>query len=124
MDAQRVQGAPDGVVDDVVHCGRTGVKGGDRGHHDRAGGVRDPEEFPNPDDIVVDRKPNRHLAFGAGIHTCPGMALAKAEIRIAVEVVLERIPGFRVDGEVTRTDPLEGGGRHLGVRTLPVTWDS
>jgi cytochrome P450 len=50
------------------------------------------------------------------------MALAKLEIKIAVETVLRRIPGFRVDGEVERTDPLEGGGRHLGVRRLPVTW--
>ncbi|GAA1084462.1 cytochrome P450 [Pseudonocardia alni] len=83
---------------------------------------RDPEVFDPADEIVIDRRPNRHLAFGAGIHTCPGMALAKLEIRTAVQVVLERIPGFRVDGDVERTDPLEGGGRHLGVRRLPVTW--
>lgn len=83
---------------------------------------RDPEVFDRADEIVIDRRPNRHLAFGAGIHTCPGMALAKLEIRTAVQVVLERIPGFRVDGDVERTDPLEGGGRHLGVRRLPVTW--
>ncbi|WP_308259034.1 cytochrome P450 [Pseudonocardia sp. H11422] len=83
---------------------------------------RDPEVFDRADEVVIDRRPNRHLAFGAGIHTCPGMALAKLETRLAVETVLRRIPGFRVDGEVSRTDPLEGGGRHLGVRTLPVTW--
>lgn len=83
---------------------------------------RDPEVFDRADDIVIDRRPNRHLAFGAGIHTCPGMALAKLEIKAAVEGLLARIPGFRVAGEVERTDPLEGGGRHLGVRRLPVTW--
>jgi cytochrome P450 len=83
---------------------------------------RDPEAFERADEVVIDRRPNRHVAFGAGIHTCPGMALARAEIRIAVETVLRRIPGFRVDGAVERTDPLEGGGRHLGVRRLPVTW--
>jgi cytochrome P450 len=83
---------------------------------------RDPEVFERADEVVIDRRPNRHVAFGAGIHTCPGMALARAEIRIAVETVLRRIPGFRVDGTVERTDPLEGGGRHLGVRRLPVTW--
>ncbi|NMI00748.1 cytochrome P450 [Pseudonocardia sp. K10HN5] len=83
---------------------------------------RDPEVFDRADEIVIDRRPNRHLAFGAGIHTCPGMALAKLETKLAVETVLRRIPGFRVDGTVERTDPLEGGGRHLGVRTLPVTW--
>ena len=83
---------------------------------------RDPEAFERADEILIDRKPNRHLAFGAGIHTCPGMALAKLEIRAAVEGLLARIPGFRVAGDVERTDPLEGGGRHLGVRSLPVTW--
>jgi cytochrome P450 len=83
---------------------------------------RDPEAFDRADEVVIDRRPNRHVAFGAGIHTCPGMALARAEIRIAVETVLRRLPGFRVDGSVERTDPLEGGGRHLGVRKLPVTW--
>ncbi|MEU6118835.1 cytochrome P450 [Streptomyces sp. NPDC047117] len=83
---------------------------------------RDGRVFENPDEVVIDRKPNKHLAFGAGIHSCPGMPLAKAEIRIAVQTLLERIPGFRINGEVERTDPLEGGGRHLGVRRLPVTW--
>ncbi|MCW2676520.1 MAG: cytochrome [Modestobacter sp.] len=83
---------------------------------------RDAEVFPDPDVMVLDRKPNRHLAFGAGIHSCPGMPLAKAEMRIAVTTVLKRLPGFHVDGEVERTSPLEGGGRHLGVRRLPVTW--
>ena len=85
---------------------------------------RDPDAFERADEIVIDRRPNRHLAFGAGIHTCPGMALAKLEIRVAVEGLLARVPGFRVAGEVERTDPLEGGGRHLGVRRLPVTWST
>lgn len=83
---------------------------------------RDADVFPRADEIVLDRSPNRHLSFGAGIHTCPGMPLAKAEIRIAVTTLLERLPGFHVDGDVERTTPLEGGGRHLGVRKLPVTW--
>ncbi|HET7397396.1 MAG TPA: cytochrome P450 [Intrasporangium sp.] len=83
---------------------------------------RDSDAFPDADSIVLDRKPNRHLSFGAGIHTCPGMPLAKAEIRIAVTSMLKRLPGFRLDGPAERTSPLEGGGRHLGVRHLPVTW--
>ena len=98
------------------------MKAGDRVILLFASANRDPAAFDRADEVVIDRRPNRHVAFGAGIHTCPGMALAKAEIRIAVETVLRRIPGFRVDGDVERTDPLEGGGRHLGVRKLPVTW--
>jgi cytochrome P450 len=83
---------------------------------------RDPEVFDRADEVVIDRSPNRHLAFGAGIHACPGMALARAEIAIAVRTLLRRVPRFRVDGDVARTSPLEGGGRHLGVRRLPVAW--
>jgi cytochrome P450 len=83
---------------------------------------RDGDVFPQPDSIVLDRTPNRHLAFGAGIHTCPGMPLAKTEMRIAVTSMLKRLPGFRLAGPAQRTSPLEGGGRHLGVRHLPVTW--
>lgn len=83
---------------------------------------RDEQAFPDADQVLIDRHPNRHLSFGTGIHICPGMPLARAEIRIAVTAVLRRMPGFRVAGPVQRTDPLEGGGRHLGVRRLPVTW--
>jgi cytochrome P450 len=83
---------------------------------------RDAEVFDTPDEVVIDRKPNRHVAFGSGIHSCPGMPLAKAEIRIAVSTLVARIPGFRLAGTAERTNPLEGGGRHLGVRRMPVTW--
>lgn len=83
---------------------------------------RDAEVFESPDEVVLDRMPNRHLAFGAGIHSCPGMPLARTEIRLAVQTLLDRIPGFHPSGDVERTDPLEGGGRHLGVRSLPVEW--
>jgi cytochrome P450 len=83
---------------------------------------RDSAAFVDPDEVILDRSPNRHLAFGAGIHSCPGMPLAKSEMRIAVTTLLKRLPGFHVDGTVERTSPLEGGGRHLGVRQLPVTW--
>lgn len=112
---------PRNLTRDAAIAGQD-MKAGDRVILLFASANRDPEEFDRADEVVIDRRPNRHVAFGAGIHTCPGMALARAEIRIAVETVLRRIPGFRVDGTVERTDPLEGGGRHLGVRTLPVTW--
>lgn len=98
------------------------MKQGERVILNFASANRDSEVFDNPDDVVIDRKPNRHVAFGAGVHSCPGMPLARLEIRTAVQTLLTRMPGFRVSGEVERTDPLEGGGRHLGVRTLPVSW--
>jgi cytochrome P450 len=109
------------ATEDVCVAGQQ-IKAGERVLLLFGSANRDPEVFPDPDTVDIDRSPNRHLSFGAGLHSCPGMALAKAEMRIAVTTLLRRMPGFRVDGEVERTSPLEGGGRHLGVRRLPVTW--
>jgi cytochrome P450 len=57
---------------------------------------RDPEQFPNPDEFQVDRPRNKHLAFGAGIHKCIGLHLARLVMRIAAEELLESLPNFRV----------------------------
>lgn len=51
---------------------------------------RDEVEFPKPDDFIIDRKPNRHLAFGSGIHRCMGSHVARAEIRILLEEWITR----------------------------------
>jgi len=57
---------------------------------------RDPEAFDDPDAIRLDRQPNRHLAFGVGIHRCLGSHLARLEVRIAGERLLARVPEFRL----------------------------
>ena len=61
---------------------------------------RDPEEFENPDQFDIDRFPNRHVAFGVGPHRCLGSNLARAEIAVAIEEVLEVLPDFELAGEV------------------------
>lgn len=53
---------------------------------------RDPDQFARPDDLVLDRNPNLHLAFGNGIHYCLGAALAQAEARVAFPALLRRRP--------------------------------
>jgi cytochrome P450 len=58
---------------------------------------RDAEQFESPDQLRVDRSPNRHLAFSAGPHRCVGSHLARLEMRIALEELLRRIPDFRID---------------------------
>jgi cytochrome P450 len=56
---------------------------------------RDPAQFPNPDRMSIAREPNRHVAFGFGIHTCAGLSLARLEARVAISRFLR---GFRVTG--------------------------
>ena len=58
---------------------------------------RDPRRFDDPGEFVVDRANARqHIAFGHGVHTCPGAPLARAEARISVERLLDRTPGIRI----------------------------
>jgi cytochrome P450 len=78
-------------------------------------GNRDETVFPGPDTFLDDRKPNRHIAFGYGIHTCLGGPLARVELRIAVEELLRRTASVQPAGPV-------GLARwpHIGPRSLPL----
>ena len=55
---------------------------------------RDPKEFENADQVLIDREVNRHAAFGLGIHRCLGSNLARLELRVAVEEFLAAFPDF------------------------------
>ena len=78
---------------------------------------RDPAQFDRAGEVVIDREVNKHAAFGLGIHRCLGSHLARMELRVALEVWLERIPEF------TLRDPAGvswAPGQVRGPRTLPV----
>ena len=75
---------------------------------------RDPAQFSDPDELDIERSPNRHLAFGRGIHFCLGAPLARLEGEIAFAALLDRFPELRVaeDGvERAGTLLLRGVGR-------------
>src|ERR1700720_1119454 len=78
---------------------------------------RDPAVFSDADKVVIDRKENRHAAFGLGIHRCVGSNLARMEMTVALEEWLKRIPDFRLDpaGQVKWSE-----GTVRGPRQLPV----
>ncbi|MER6008038.1 cytochrome P450 [Nonomuraea angiospora] len=78
---------------------------------------RDPEQFDRAGEVVIDREVNRHAAFGLGIHRCVGSHLARMELRIALEVWLERIPVFGLDDPAAVT---WATGQVRGPRTLPL----
>lgn len=62
-----------------------------------AGANRDPRHFEDPQTFKIDRANARtNLAFGRGIHTCPGSPLARAEARISLERLLDRTSDIRI----------------------------
>ena len=62
-----------------------------------ASGNRDPDHYPDPDTWDLDRHADDHLAFGFGRHHCLGYHLARMEMRLAVDAVLDRFPNLRLD---------------------------
>ncbi|MHB8463410.1 MAG: cytochrome P450 [Acidimicrobiales bacterium] len=79
---------------------------------------RDRDEFDDADRVILDREPNRHAAFGLGVHRCAGSHLARMELRVALEVWLDAFPDFALaDPDAVRWSE----GQVRGPRTLPVT---
>ncbi|MGW8555737.1 cytochrome P450 family protein [Streptomyces tubercidicus] len=82
---------------------------------------RDSRQFPDADALHFDRTPNPHLAFGHGIHFCPGATLARIELQVALGTLLRRLPELRF---AVPEDELEWTPAVLarGVVRLPVTY--
>lgn len=76
----------------------------------------DPAQFPDPRRFDAARSPNRHLAFGAGAHQCLGLHLARLEMRILFEAILDRVASVEPAGEAKRASSTFVGG----LKTLPL----
>ncbi|HEY0648283.1 cytochrome P450 [Phenylobacterium sp.] len=82
-----------------------------------ASGNRDEEVFEAPDIFQVDRKPNKHLAFGYGAHLCLGQHLAKMEMRILWEELLPRLESVEINGEPAMSQAFfVNGPKRLPIR--------
>jgi cytochrome P450 len=80
----------------------------------------DPAQFPDPRRFDAARVPNRHLAFGAGAHQCLGLHLARLEMRILFEALLDRVAAVEPAGEPARaTSTFVGGLKTLPLRITP-----
>jgi cytochrome P450 len=58
---------------------------------------REEDRYPDPDRFDIFREPTAHISFGLGVHVCLGMHLARLEMRVAVNRLLDRLPDLRLD---------------------------
>jgi cytochrome P450 len=104
--------------EDLIFQGRR-IRRGDMAIACLASANRDPAVFPDPDRLDLGRAPNRHVAFGDGIHHCLGAALARTEVEIALRRIFTRFPNLALAvprSHIRFTGPL--GART--VASLPV----
>jgi cytochrome P450 len=80
---------------------------------------RDPARFSDPDRFDIEREPNRHLAFGHGIHFCVGAPLARLEARIALPMMLQQLKDIR---RVEGVPIMVHAGIVFVIRSLPITF--
>jgi len=78
----------------------------------------DPVQFRDPDRFDPARSPNRHLAFGYGIHYCAGAPLARLEAQVVIPIVLRRLKNLELAGPVRR----EPSMLFRGISSMPVTF--
>jgi cytochrome P450 len=79
---------------------------------------RDPEQFPEPDRLDLERTENRHLSFGHGIHFCVGASLARLEGQVALATLVSGFPNLTLTGESLQYN---GSQVFRALRRLPVT---
>ncbi len=82
---------------------------------------RDPAQFPDPDRFNIEREPNRHLAFGHGVHYCVGAPLARLEAKIALTMMLEQLKDLR---RIEGVPVMVHQGIVFVIRSLPVSFQA
>jgi cytochrome P450 len=118
-----VQSPPVRFLSEDVEVGGITVPAGAVVMLSLAAANRDPEQFPEPDELKIDREPGGHVAFGYGLHFCLGAQLARIEGQEAFAALLTRFPeiSLAVDPEalVHRRSTLVRGVTELPVRLSP-----
>jgi cytochrome P450 len=97
------------------------IRRGDRVLPFMAAADRDPRQFERPDELDITRHPNRHLAFGFGIHFCLGAPLARLEASLAFTSLLRRFP------DIALASPQARWKRRIvlrGLESLPLRWSA
>jgi cytochrome P450 len=100
-----------------VTVGGQHIRQGERIAVSFAAANHDPNVFPGASDIDTSRLGSKHLAFGLGLHFCPGSALARAELTVMVSEVLRRMPDYAIaNSGYLPPDPSERRGPRLSWR--------
>jgi len=108
------------TVRQPVEIGGRRLEPGDRVWLSFASANQDAEEFDRPDEVILDRFPNRHQAFGLGLHRCLGSNFTRMEFRVMLEEVLSRLPDFVVDAATS--EKYENIGIVNGWKTMPAAF--
>lgn len=95
------------------------IEAGDKVVFWEASANRDERVFPDAGSFQVDRTPNPHLGFGHGTHHCLGANLARLELRVLLEEVLDRLAAVALAGPVEWTR----SNKHTGIRHLPIAFE-
>ncbi|MGV0718717.1 cytochrome P450 [Mycolicibacterium sp. XJ662] len=114
-----IHGIPRTVANEVELNGQTFCPG-ESVIVNYASANRDEQVFPDADRCILDRRENRHLGFGAGVHRCLGSNLARLELQVGLEQVLARMPDFRLDPG--RQPHFHGSSVTRGFRSVPVVF--
>ena len=98
----------------------TKVKEGERLWISWAMANRDPSVFDDPDDVIMDRKGNRHFSFGIGVHRCVGSNVARTVFKAMLLAVLDRMPDYHCEPDGTKH--YESIAVIQGMQHLPATF--
>jgi cytochrome P450 len=82
---------------------------------------RQDERFPDPDRFDIFRSARAHIGFGYGVHVCLGMHLARLEMRVALNLLFDRLPNLRLDPK--GDDPHIRGQVFRSPTALPIVFD-
>ena len=84
----------------------------------------DEERWDDAEEWRLGRPVQHHLAFGTGQHQCLGMHLARLELRVGLDTILDRLPNLRLDPDADLDEMVIEGYAFRGPRSLPVRFDA
>ncbi|SDS29885.1 cytochrome P450 [Microlunatus soli] len=108
------------VAKQRVDLGGSRVEPGDGMIVTPAAANKDPDRFPDPDHFDITRDARGHIAFGYGVHQCLGQQVARLELEIVFDRLLDRLPGLRLAVDPDRVE--FNDSNLVGVAALPVAW--